>query len=161
MYDWWSIPGPSPEPRMTITTDPWPAPAKLNLFLHIVGRRADGYHLLQTVFQFLDGGDHIRNTPRADNRIRRLTPIASVAEDDDLSIRAARALQIAAGVDGGADFAVDMLLPLVSGLGGGSSDAATVLVALNHLWSAGLSEDVLALLGLTLGADVPVCVRVL
>ena len=144
---------------MTITTDPWPAPAKLNLFLHIVGRRADGYHLLQTVFQFLDGGDHIRITPRADNRIRRLTPIASVAEDDDLTIRAARALQIAAGVDRGADIAVDKLLPMGAGLGGGSSDAATVLVALNHLWSAGLSEDELAELGLTLGADVPVFVR--
>lgn len=137
----------------------WPAPAKLNLFLHIVGRRPDGYHLLQTVFQFLDIGDDIGIAVRDDGRIRRLTPIAGVPDDADLTVRAARALQAVTGISLGADITVHKRLPMGAGLGGGSSDAATTLVALNHLWNTGLSEDALAELGLTLGADVPVFVR--
>ncbi len=142
-----------------MTATRWPAPAKLNLFLHIVGRRADGYHLLQTVFQFLDVGDVISLTVRDDGLIRRVTPIAGVAEDLDLTVRAARCLQAAAGMFLGADIAVEKRLPMGAGLGGGSSDAATVLVVLNQLWGVGFSEDRLAELGLSLGADVPVFVR--
>lgn len=137
----------------------WPAPAKLNLFLHIVGRRADGYHLLQTAFQLLDWGDTVRLRPREDGVIRRVDPLPGVAADDDLAVRAARMLQEAAGVRLGADIAIDKRIPLGGGLGGGSSDAATALVALNALWRAGLDEDRLAALGLRLGADVPVFVR--
>lgn len=137
----------------------WPAPAKLNLFLHVVGRRADGYHLLQTAFQLLDWGDRVRLRVRADGAVRRAEPLPGVAEDDDLAVRAARALKAAAGVRLGADVAVDKRIPLGGGLGGGSSDAATVLVALNALWDAGLDEDALAGLGAGLGADVPVFVR--
>lgn len=137
----------------------WPAPAKLNLFLHIVGRRADGYHLLQTVFQLLDWGDTLRLRPRQDGEIRRVDPMAGVAPEADLAVRAARLLQSAAGVRLGADIAIDKRIPLGGGLGGGSSDAATALVALNALWRTGLGEDELAALGLRLGADVPVFVR--
>lgn len=137
----------------------WPAPAKLNLFLHIVGRRPDGYHLLQSVFQFLDVGDVINLTVRDDGLIRRVTPLAGVAEDADLTVRAARCLQAATGMSLGADIAVEKRLPMGAGLGGGSSDAATVLVALNRLWGLNCTEDRLADLGLTLGADVPVFVR--
>jgi 4-diphosphocytidyl-2-C-methyl-D-erythritol kinase len=137
----------------------WPAPAKLNLFLHITGRRSDGYHLLQSVFQFLDHGDTLHFEPRTDDRIRRVTDLAGVPEEKDLVVRAARLLQEATGYRGGVDIVVEKRLPMGGGLGGGSSDAATVLVALNHLWRLGLAEDRLAELGLRLGADVPVFVR--
>jgi len=138
---------------------PWPAPAKLNLFLHIVGRRSDGYHELQTCFQFVDLCDEITIEVRADGRIRRVAEIADVAEDADLCVRAARALQRAAGCALGADIGVFKRIPMGGGLGGGSSDAATCLVALNHLWKLHWTVDDLAALGLQLGADVPVFVR--
>ncbi|MTH46279.1 4-(cytidine 5'-diphospho)-2-C-methyl-D-erythritol kinase [Intestinirhabdus alba] len=143
----------------------WPSPAKLNLFLYITGRRADGYHTLQTLFQFLDYGDTLAIEPRSDGEIRLLTPVAGVENEDNLIVRAARLLMTAAARSGrlpagsGADISVEKRLPMGGGLGGGSSNAATVLVALNHLWGCGLSEDELATLGLTLGADVPVFVR--
>jgi 4-diphosphocytidyl-2-C-methyl-D-erythritol kinase len=138
---------------------PWPAPAKLNLFLHITGRRADGYHLLQTVFQFLDHGDALHFTPRPDGRVRRLNALPGVAEENDLVVRAARLLQEVSGCTQGADIRVDKRLPMGGGLGGGSSDAATTLVALNRIWSLGLPPERLAALGLQLGADVPVFVH--
>lgn len=138
----------------------WPAPAKLNLFLQIIGRRADGYHLLQTVFRLLDWGDTVHVRLRADGRIQRIgASLPGVAEDDDLMVRAARALQIHAGTALGAELRVDKRIPAGGGFGGGSSDAATVLVALNALWGLGLPVDTLAELGLRLGADVPVFVR--
>ncbi|WP_373642431.1 4-(cytidine 5'-diphospho)-2-C-methyl-D-erythritol kinase [Klebsiella quasipneumoniae subsp. similipneumoniae] len=143
----------------------WPSPAKLNLFLYITGQRADGYHTLQTLFQFLDYGDTLTIEPRADGELRLLTPVAGVPDEENLIIRAARLLMHAAGESGrlpagsGADISIDKRLPMGGGLGGGSSNAATVLVALNHLWGCGLSEDELATLGLQLGADVPVFVR--
>jgi len=137
----------------------WPAPAKLNLFLHVVGRRADGYHLLQTVFQLLDWGDVVRLRVRADGEIHRLDPLPGIDAGQDLAVRAARALQAASGSRLGADIAVDKRIPLGGGLGGGSSDAATTLVALNALWDTRLDENALAALGLSLGADVPVFVR--
>ena len=137
----------------------WPAPAKLNLFLHIVGRRADGYHLLQTAFQILDWGDEVRLRPRADGEIRRIDPLAGVAPEDDLAVRAARALQVASGTRLGADIAIEKRIPIGGGLGGGSSDAASTLVALDALWGTDLGEDALAAIGLTLGADVAVFVR--
>jgi 4-diphosphocytidyl-2-C-methyl-D-erythritol kinase len=138
---------------------PWPAPAKLNLFLHILGRRPDGYHELQTCFQFVDLCDEISLEARDDGRIRRVAAIADVAEDADLCVRAARALQSAAGCALGADISVLKRIPMGGGLGGGSSDAATCLVALNHLWQLRWPIDELAALGLKLGADVPVFVR--
>jgi 4-diphosphocytidyl-2-C-methyl-D-erythritol kinase len=144
---------------MTESWSEWPAPAKLNLFLHIVGRRADGYHLLQTVFQLLDWGDRIRLRPRMDNAIVRISGLAQVAPEQDLAVRAAIALRRATGIARGADIAIDKHIPAGGGLGGGSSDAATVLVALNAIWAAGLSEDALSEIGLRLGADVPVFVR--
>jgi 4-diphosphocytidyl-2-C-methyl-D-erythritol kinase len=137
----------------------WPAPAKLNLFLHIVGRRPDGYHELQSCFQFVDLCDEITFEVRADGRIRRTAAIADVPEEADLCVRAARALQTAAGSALGADISVLKRIPLGGGLGGGSSDAATCLVALNHLWNLHWATDDLAALGLKLGADVPVFVR--
>jgi len=138
----------------------WPAPAKLNLFLHITGRRPDGYHQLQTVFRLLDWGDRIHLRIRDDGRIRREgISVAGVAEADDLAIRAARLLKNAANVTQGVDIGVEKVVPAGGGFGGGSSDAATVLVALNHLWRAGLDVDALAALGMQLGADVPVFVR--
>jgi 4-diphosphocytidyl-2-C-methyl-D-erythritol kinase len=137
----------------------WPAPAKLNLFLHILGRRPDGYHELQTCFQFVDLCDEITIEVRGDGRIRRVVDIADVAEDDDLCVRAARALQGAAACPLGADISVLKRIPMGGGLGGGSSDAATCLVALNHLWRLHWPVDDLAALGLKLGADVPVFVR--
>lgn len=148
---------------MTVTSDGWsrwPAPAKLNLFLRILGRRPDGYHRLQTVFQLLDWGDTVALRVRDDGRIHRAAAEGyAVPEDQDLVVRAAKLLQKVANVSQGADIVVEKLIPLGGGFGGGSSDAATVLVALNHLWSAGLDEDALAALGLRLGADVPVFVR--
>ncbi len=137
----------------------WPAPAKLNLFLHIVGRRADGYHRLQSVFQLLDWGDEIALRSTADGRIERLEGPPEVSPESDLSVRAARALQQAAGTSQGAQIAVRKQIPQGGGFGGGSSDAATVLLALDRLWGTGLSIDELAAIGLKLGADVPVFVR--
>jgi len=138
----------------------WPAPAKLNLFLHITGRRPDGYHQLQTVFRLLDWGDRIHLRVRDDGRIRREgISVAGVAEADDLAIRAAHLLKNAANVAQGVDIGIQKVVPAGGGFGGGSSDAATVLVALNHLWRADLDVDALAALGLQLGADVPVFVR--
>ncbi|WP_454740585.1 4-(cytidine 5'-diphospho)-2-C-methyl-D-erythritol kinase [Citrobacter freundii] len=143
----------------------WPSPAKLNLFLYITGQRADGYHSLQTLFQFLDYGDTIDIALRGDGEIRLLTPVEGVAHEDNLIVRAARLLMKVASESNrlpkgsGADISIDKRLPMGGGLGGGSSNAATVLVALNHLWQCGLSIDELAALGLTLGADVPVFVR--
>ena len=137
----------------------WPAPAKLNLFLRITGRRADGYHELQTVFRLLDWGDEVRLRVRDDGEVKRLNGARGVAESDDLVVRAACLLQQHAGCALGADLAVDKRIPMGGGLGGGSSDAATVLVALNHLWRLDLDEDSLAALGGQLGADVPVFVR--
>ncbi len=150
---------PRETPRPATRSAPWPAPAKLNLFLHIVGRRPDGYHELQTCFQFVDLCDEITIEVRADGRIRRRVEIADVAEEADLCVRAARALQTAAGCPLGADIGVLKRIPMGGGLGGGSSDAATCLVALNHLWNLHWSVDALAALGLKLGADVPVFVR--
>ncbi|TDN60074.1 4-(cytidine 5'-diphospho)-2-C-methyl-D-erythritol kinase [Scandinavium goeteborgense] len=143
----------------------WPSPAKLNLFLYITGQRADGYHTLQTLFQFLDYGDTITIDVRHDGELRLLTPVDGVPNEENLIIRAARMLMRAAAESGrlpqgaGADISIDKRLPMGGGLGGGSSNAATVLVALNHLWRCGLSVDELATMGLTLGADVPVFVR--
>lgn len=137
----------------------WPAPAKLNLFLRIVGRRADGYHLLQTYFQLLDWGDEVRLRVRADGRIERAEATAGVNVDADISLRAAHLLKQTTGMALGADIAVEKRIPIGAGLGGGSSDAATVLVALNALWKTGLDDERLAVLGVKLGADVPVFVR--
>jgi len=132
------------------------APAKLNLSLLVTGRRADGYHLLQTVFRFIDFADQIHLTVRHDGRIERTTALPGVAANDDLTVRAARLLQQAAGVTLGVDIAVDKQLPLGGGLGGGSSDAATVLIALNRLWQLDWPPQRLQALALSLGADVPV-----
>ena len=132
------------------------ATAKLNLSLLVTGRRADGYHLLQTVFRFIDFADQIHLTVRHDGRIERTTALAGVAANDDLTVRAARLLQQAAGVTLGVDIAVDKQLPLGGGLGGGSSDAATVLIALNRLWQLDWPPQQLQALALSLGADVPV-----
>lgn len=137
----------------------WPAPAKLNLFLHVVGRRTDGYHLLQTVFRFIDRSDLLRFSPRADGQIILDTPIPGVPAGSDLTVRAARLLQEATGYQHGVNIALTKKLPMGGGLGGGSSDAATVLLALNHLWETGLSRGELEKLGLTLGADVPVFIH--
>jgi 4-diphosphocytidyl-2-C-methyl-D-erythritol kinase len=137
----------------------WPAPAKINLFLHVTGRRPDGYHLLQTAFQFLDHGDALRFTPRDDGAIRLAAPLPGVPEHRDLTVRAAALLKQLTGTSRGADIAVEKRLPMGAGLGGGSSDAATTLVALNRLWGLNLPEGRLAELGLQLGADVPVFVH--
>jgi 4-diphosphocytidyl-2-C-methyl-D-erythritol kinase len=137
----------------------WPAPAKLNLFLHVVGRRADGYHLLQTVFRFIARADTLRFEPRTDGQIVLATPIPGVPADSDLTVRAARLLQKATDCRQGASIHLDKQLPMGGGLGGGSSDAATVLLALNHLWQTGLDRRELEQLGLTLGADVPVFIH--
>ena len=137
----------------------WPAPAKLNLFLHVTGKRADGYHDLQTVFQLIDLADDIHIEVRPDGVIERPAGAQGVAPDADLVVRAARALQAAARSSLGANLNVTKRIPMGGGLGGGSSDAATVLVALNRMWNCGLSEDDLAAIGINLGADVPVFVR--
>ena len=137
----------------------WPAPAKLNLFLHIIGQRDDGYHLLQSVFQFVDFSDRLSFEIRDDAEIHRVSEIAGVDEASDLTVRAARLLQQSASIRQGVDIHIEKNLPMGGGVGGGSSDAATTLVALNHLWHAGLSLDQLAQLGLQLGADVPVFVK--
>ena len=136
-----------------------PAPAKLNLFLHVVGRRADGYHELQTVFQFIGLADRVRIARRADALLRRTTAIPGVAEADDLVIRAAQRLRDECGIEEGADIGVEKRIPLGGGLGGGSSDAASTLVGLNRLWGLGMDADRLAALAAGLGADVPVFVH--
>ncbi|MDH5777502.1 MAG: 4-(cytidine 5'-diphospho)-2-C-methyl-D-erythritol kinase [Gammaproteobacteria bacterium] len=137
----------------------WPAPAKLNLFLHITGQRADGYHLLQTVFQFLDYGDTLEFVPRNDGQIMRINDIPGVMPADDLVVRAAKLLQQHTNTETGVEINLIKRLPMGGGLGGGSSDAATTLVALNQIWGCGLGVDQLAELGLILGADVPVFIR--
>jgi 4-diphosphocytidyl-2-C-methyl-D-erythritol kinase len=136
-----------------------PAPAKLNLMLHILGRRADGYHELQTVFQFLDFGDELDFAVREDGIIQLHSDLHDVPHDSNLIVKAARQLQQLSGSTQGADIWLRKVLPMGGGIGGGSSDAATTLLALNHLWRLGCSEDTLAELGLKLGADVPVFVR--
>ncbi|MBT8446283.1 MAG: 4-(cytidine 5'-diphospho)-2-C-methyl-D-erythritol kinase [Gammaproteobacteria bacterium] len=141
------------------STTLWPAPAKINLFLNITGRRADGYHELQTHFQFLDLADTVAITDLDDDRVVCPHELPGVRADDDLTVRAARLLKARSGCCRGAAIAVDKRIPMGGGLGGGSSDAATVLVALNVLWRTGLGVDELAALGLELGADVPVFVR--
>jgi 4-diphosphocytidyl-2-C-methyl-D-erythritol kinase len=137
----------------------WPAPAKLNLCLHIVGRRADGYHLLQSAMQFIDLADELRFYRRPAGRIERVAGPADIPSDQDLAVRAARLLAEQTGVDQGVGIELHKRIPVQGGLGGGSSDAATVLVALNHLWRTNLKVDALAELGLKLGADVPLFIR--
>ncbi|MBI5861402.1 MAG: 4-(cytidine 5'-diphospho)-2-C-methyl-D-erythritol kinase [Rhodocyclales bacterium] len=137
----------------------WPAPAKINLFLHVIGRRADGYHLLQTVFRFLDYGDILRCEPRHDERIVLATALPGVAAESNLVVRAAEALRRATGVTTGVTLHLDKRLPLGGGLGGGSSDAATTLIALNQLWHTGLDVQQLQQIGLALGADVPIFIH--
>jgi len=142
-----------------VTSRDWPAPAKLNLFLHVIGRRADGYHLLQTVFQFVDYCDQIDFAVRADGRLARQANYADIAADADLVMRAAAALKAETGCTLGAEITVHKRLPMGGGLGGGSSDAATTLVALNRLWGLNLAVTELAGIGLSLGADVPVFIH--
>jgi 4-diphosphocytidyl-2-C-methyl-D-erythritol kinase len=152
-----------------IASDPkrwWPAPAKLNLCLHVTARRADGYHELQTIFQLISLADQLSFDLRDDHRIVRLDyegaaadALSGVGEDQDLCVRAARALQLRTGVTAGATIRIRKNIPVGGGLGGGSSDAATTLVVLNALWQGGLSTDELAEIGMALGADVPVFVR--
>ncbi len=137
----------------------WPAPAKLNLFLHITGKREDGYHLLQSVFQFLDYGDEITIECREDGQLRRLNELPGVPPEQDLVIRAAQLLKQHSDTPLGANIKVDKRIPMGGGLGGGSSDAATILVALNHIWQLNFPTEELATLGLQLGADVPVFVH--
>lgn len=136
----------------------FPAPAKLNLFLHVVGRRADGYHLLQTAFRFLAHYDEIHLRVRDDGVLRRVNEVHGVPAESDLALRAARLLQEHTGCRFGAELRLEKRLPLGGGLGGGSSDAATVLIALNRLWKLGCSREQLQSLALRLGADVPVFV---
>jgi len=142
-----------------VSAQRWPAPAKLNLMLHVVGRRPDGYHELQTVFQLIDLVDQVDITVREDGVIARPEGPAGVPEEQDLVVRAARALKAASGTALGASISVHKRIPLGGGLGGGSSDAATTLVALNHMWKVGLPSEQIAAIGATLGADVPVFVH--
>ncbi len=156
---------------MTAWNRDWPAPAKLNLFLHVVGRRADGYHLLQTVFRFIDLADTLRFEPRVDGRIVLATPTPGVPPRQDLVVRAAEALKVGVtagnplfgtggtAINHGATIHLKKRIPMGGGLGGGSSDAATTLIALNHLWGCGLSRRELQAIGLTLGADVPIFIH--
>ena len=133
----------------------YPAPAKLNLFLHVVGRRSDGYHLLQSVFTLIDLADTIRLRVRDDGLIERVSDLPGVPAEEDLVVRAARLLQEASGTPKGADIEVEKRIPMGGGLGGGSSDAATVLIALDRLWGTGFGPEALAEIGVALGADVP------
>jgi 4-diphosphocytidyl-2-C-methyl-D-erythritol kinase len=142
----------------TVNTLSCPAPAKLNLFLHVVGRRDDGYHLLQTLFRFIDFSDTLHFTVRDDGVVRRLNALEGVPQEQDLCVRAARLLQQVSGCSLGVDIALEKRIPMGGGLGGGSSDAATTLLALNRLWDLGLSRARLMQIGLSLGADVPVFV---
>lgn len=138
---------------------PWPAPAKLNLFLRVTGRRDDGYHDIQTLFQLLDWGDEVRVHPTRARRITRQPASYDVPDEQDLVIKAANLLQAETGCRRGAEIGVEKRIPMGSGMGGGSSDAATVLLVLNKMWGCGLDLDQLARLGRTLGADVPVFVH--
>jgi 4-diphosphocytidyl-2-C-methyl-D-erythritol kinase len=138
-----------------VSAEAWPAPAKLNLFLHVVGRRADGYHEIQTVFQLVDLADRLFIAPRMDAEIRRLDGPAGIPPEEDLCVRAACRLQEASHVGRGADIRLEKHVPIQGGLGGGSSDAATTLVALNEIWGLRLAPSILAELGLGLGADIP------
>lgn len=152
---------PLPDPQLAMRwnwTSVYPAPAKLNLFLHVTGRRPDGYHTLQTLFRFVGLQDAVRFVPRTDGQIVLATPIAGVPPEQDLTVRAAAALRQAAGVRDGVTIHLEKHLPMGGGLGGGSSDAATVLLALNYLWQLGGSHAELLALALPLGADVPVFV---
>ncbi len=142
----------------SLTTLTCPAPAKLNLFLHVVGRRDDGYHLLQTLFRFIDLSDTLHFTLREDGAVCRTTELENVPQEQDLCVRAALLLQKECGCLLGVDIAVEKHIPMGGGLGGGSSDAATTLLALNSLWNLGLTREKLMRIGLTLGADVPVFV---
>lgn len=142
-----------PDHVLTLTS-----PAKLNLYLHITGRRDDGYHNLQTLFQLLDFGDQLTFAARADSQLNLTPAMSGVPNEQNLIIRAARLLQEASGCPLGADITIDKCLPMGGGIGGGSSNAATTLLALNHLWKTGLSTERLAELGAQLGADVPVFV---
>jgi 4-diphosphocytidyl-2-C-methyl-D-erythritol kinase len=141
-----------------VTFQAFPAPAKLNLFLHVVGRRPDGYHLLQSVFRLIDRHDTLHLRPTEDSGIRRIGEVAGVPENHDLCVRAAKLLQQHTGCRSGVEIRLDKRLPMGGGLGGGSSDAATVLLALNRLWNLDLSRQELLNLSLQLGADVPVFV---
>ncbi|MDR3588183.1 MAG: 4-(cytidine 5'-diphospho)-2-C-methyl-D-erythritol kinase [Negativicutes bacterium] len=141
-------------PRLTL-----PAPAKLNLMLHILGRRPDGYHELETIFQFLDYGDELEFSLREDGEIRLHTEIADVPHESNLIVKAARKLKSLSGTSLGADIWLKKILPMGGGIGGGSSDAATTLLGLDHLWQTRIDIDSVAELGLSLGADVPVFVR--
>jgi len=136
----------------------WPAPAKLNLFLHVTGRRADGYHSLQTAFRLIDLADTLRFKPREDGKVSLARPLAGVPPEQDLCLRAAELLKQTSGHQGGVEIELDKRVPMGGGLGGGSSDAATTLVVLNHLWRLGLKRAQLQQLALKLGADVPVFV---
>jgi 4-diphosphocytidyl-2-C-methyl-D-erythritol kinase len=142
-----------------MSSEAWPAPAKLNLFLHVTGRRPDGYHEIQTAFQLIDFADWLTISARADTAIRRVAGPADVPEQEDLCLRAARRLQAAGGVRLGADISLDKRIPIQGGLGGGSSDAATTLVALNEIWGLRLPVEILAGIGLGIGADVPLFVH--
>jgi len=139
--------------------DGWPAPAKINLFLHITGRRDDGYHNLQTLFQFLSFGDTLEFGIREDGHVIRVTMIPGVEPQQDITVRAAQLLKQRTGCQLGVDIRIDKRIPMGGGLGGGSSDAATTLVALNHLWNLGLSQTELMDFGRSLGADVPIFIH--
>ncbi len=136
----------------------WVAPAKLNLFLHVTGRRADGYHTLQTAFRLIDLADTLRFTSRTDDEVLLRQPLPGVPPEQDLCVRAARLLKQSTGHRGGVEIGLEKRIPMGGGLGGGSSDAATTLLALNHLWRLGLARSRLQQLALELGADVPVFV---
>jgi 4-diphosphocytidyl-2-C-methyl-D-erythritol kinase len=153
------VPEERPERLGARGVTPWLAPAKLNLFLHVTGRRADGYHELQTLFQLIDLCDSIAIEVREDGRIERASGPGGIAAAEDLAVRAAQALKAASGTALGATLRVEKRIPIGAGLGGGSSDAATTLIALNALWGCGLGTSELASVGLPLGADVPVFVE--
>lgn len=140
-------------------TQIWPAPAKLNLFLHITGQREDGYHLLQSVIQFIDLCDQLQFTARKDSDIRRENSNSDILQDNDLSIRAAKLLQKTCAIKQGINIKLNKVIPMGAGLGGGSSNAATTLLALNQIWKCGLKLNELEKLGTLLGADVPVFIR--
>ena len=139
-----------------VTSNNWPSPAKINLFLHITGRRPDGFHLLQTVFQFIELADNIDFIIKPDNDLLLNTSYSGIDDEEDLIVRAARTLQRETGCSLGAEITIDKKIPMGGGLGGGSSNAATTLVALNKLWQLGLTYDQLVQIGVNLGADVPI-----
>ena len=140
---------------MRLTGPDYPAPAKLNLFLHVLGRRDDGYHLLQSAFVLIDRCDRLRFRVRADGVVARVNEVPGVPADEDLAVRAALALRAASGTPLGVDIELEKQIPIGGGLGGGSSDAATTLIALDRLWSTGMRPEALAAVGAGLGADVP------